>query len=245
MKEWNPRVVVITGASGGLGQALAETFASHGLNIVVHFFSQKKRAEDIVKQIRHGGGTALAIKADIKNRTECVDMYEKIIQTWGQLDILINNAAITKDQSIRKMKEEDWESVIKTNLTGTFNALQSSIPFLLKQASGHIINIASYVGVHGREGQANYGASKSGVIALTKTAALELAGGNIRVNTVIPGLLQVGMGKKLSNGQRQKLLEAFLLPTVPSLRQVTEFIYSLSMMEGISGQVFNLDSRIL
>ncbi len=245
MKEWNPKVVVITGASGGLGQALAETFASHGLHIVVNFFSQKKRAEDIVTRIHHGGGKALAIKADIKNRNECVAMYEKTIKAWGQVDILINNASITKDQPIRKMKEEDWESVIKTNLTGTFNALQSSLPFLLKQASGHIINIASYVGIHGRKGQASYGASKSGVIALTKTAALELASKNIRVNTVIPGLLQVGMGERLTSSQKQRLQGDLLLPTVPSLGQVTEFIYSLSMMECISGQIFNLDSRIL
>lgn len=245
MKEWDPKVVVITGASGGLGQALAETFASHGLHVIVNYLSQKKRAEDIVNQIHHRGGKALAIKADIKDRAECVALYEKTIKTWGQLDILINNASIIKDQSIRKMKEEDWESVIKTNLTGTFNMLASSIPFLLKQASGHIINIASYVGIHGRKGQANYGASKSGVIALSKTAALELASKNIRVNTIIPGLLHVGMGKRLTFAQKQKLQKELLLPTVPSLGQVTEFIYSLSMMEGISGQIFNLDSRIL
>ncbi len=245
MKRKDSSIVVITGASRGLGKALALTFASHGLHVIVNYLQAKEAADKVVALIQEKGGTASPFRADVRDRNELSRMYERAINEWGRLDILINNAGVIADSKIRNMTEEEWESVISVNLTGTVHAIQSILPYMLKQGHGHILNIASYAGIHGRMGQANYTASKAGVMALTKTAARELGPHNIRVNTILPGLLNVGMGARLSPAQQAKIQKESVLPTLPQLHQVTEFIYTLALMEGVSGQIFNLDSRIL
>jgi 3-oxoacyl-[acyl-carrier protein] reductase len=245
MQRKEPSVVVITGASCGLGKALALTFASHGLHVIVNYHASREAAHKVVALIREKGGTALAIRADVRDRNELSRMYERAIDEWGHLDILINNAGVIADRRIRNLSENEWEGVISVNLTGTLYAIQSILPHMLKQGYGHILNIASYVGIHGRIGQANYAASKAGVIALTKTVARELGHQNIRANTVLPSLLNIGMGARLSPTQQARIQEESVLPTPPPLDQVTEFIHTLACMEGVSGQIFNLDSRIL
>jgi len=238
-------VVIITGATGGLGSALAMTFASHDFKIVVHYFHQKKNAEKLVRLIRGKGTQAICVCADLRDQKQMTRLGEKTVERWGKINILINNASIIKDGMISHLTEETWDQVIAVNLTGTFKTIQTISPAMVKQGYGHILNISSFAGVHGRAGQANYAASKAGIMALTKTAALELGPHNIQVNTVIPGLLEVGMGKKMTPSQIKKIRKDFLLPKPPPIEQIAEFIYTVAMMEGVSGQIFNLDSRIL
>ncbi len=245
MGKENNEVVIITGATGGLGRSLVKTFASHGSRIVVHYLSQRKKAEELVSYAKAKGVQSFSFRADLKNQKEIVSLCERTLKTFEKINILIHAASIVSDKRIARLSEKEWDEVISVNLTGTFRILKNISHFLVKQGSGHIINISSYAGVHGRIGQANYAASKAGLIGLTKTAAKELGPQNIQVNTVIPGLLNAGMGKKISPAQFEKIRKEFLLPTQPPISQIAEFIHTLAYMEGISGQIFNLDSRVI
>jgi 3-oxoacyl-[acyl-carrier protein] reductase len=212
---------------------------------VVHYLHQEKVAKKLAALIQEMGTQALAVRADLQNKIEIAQMSEKTLKRWGKINVLINNASIVSDQMILHMTEKNWDQVISVNLTGTFKTIQAIAPSMVKQRFGHIINISSYTGAHGRSGQSNYSASKAGVMALTKTAALELGSHNILVNTVIPGFLEVGMGNKMTSKQIENIRRDFLLSKSPPIQKITEFIYTVAMMEGVSGQIFNLDSRIL
>ena len=161
------------------------------------------------------------------------------------MDVLINNAGLTKDGLLVRMSEQDWDDVLDTNLTGPFHCMRSAGEAMMKQGAGHIINIGSIVGVQGREGQANYSASKSGLIGLTKAAAREWGPYNIKVNAVLPGYLPTDMGAAASDAVRERVVKENALGRVSAPTEVAEFIYRLSLMNNVSGQMFNLDSRVL
>jgi 3-oxoacyl-[acyl-carrier protein] reductase len=201
------KAVLVTGASRGIGRAIALYFASEGAKVAVNYSGSEERANEVVSQIRENGGTAFAIKADISNSTEVTEMVKSVIDEFGSLDVLVNNAGITRDNLLMRMKEEEWDAVINTNLKGVFLTTKAVSRQMMKQRQGRIINIASIVGVSGNAGQANYVAAKAGVIGLTKTTAKELSSRGITVNAIAPGFIETDMTGKLEEGIKEDMLK--------------------------------------
>lgn len=193
------RVVVVTGGSRGIGRALCLAFAERDTHVFLNYSSSFESAAETVRLIEEKGGRATAIKADVSSEGEVEAFFGQIIETCGRIDVLINNAGITKDGLIARMKLSDWDSVIDTNLKGAFLCIRAVVRPMMKQRFGRIINIASIAGVAGNPGQANYSASKGGLIALTKSTARELASRNITVNSVAPGYIETDMTAGLSD----------------------------------------------
>ena len=239
------KVIVITGASRGLGRALALRFAEAGFRVVVNYLHSKDSADEIVKEIFNKGGEALSFSADVRSPEDVKSIITSIYEQWGTIDILINNAAITRDNILPKLTSEDWKETIDTNLTGPFNTIRAASKYMIKRKRGHIINISSWSGVKGRSGQAAYSASKAGLIGLTRSIALELGRFNIQVNAVIPGFMKTDMTKDLPESVKDKIVSSNILNREQDMAEVVEFIYNLSKMNNVSGQIFNLDSRIL
>ncbi|XP_051122295.1 3-oxoacyl-[acyl-carrier-protein] reductase 4-like isoform X3 [Andrographis paniculata] len=200
-KEESP-VVVISGASRGIGKAIALTMGKAGCKVLVNFARSSKDAEEVGKEIEASGGQALLFGADVSKEAEVESMIKafkflQVVDRWGRIDVLINNAGITRDRLLMKMKLSQWQEVINLNLTGVFLCTQAAVRVMSEQKSARIINISSAVGVAGNVGQANYSAAKAGVIGLTKTAAKEYAGKNITVNAVAPGFIDSDMTAQL------------------------------------------------
>jgi 3-oxoacyl-[acyl-carrier protein] reductase len=246
MKE---KVVIITGASRGLGRALALRFSRDRRRVLVNFKEKEEGARAVSEEINKSGGKAIAFRADVRDPEKVKEMIDLVIKEWGRIDVLINNAAIIKDQLLIKISPSDWDEVIGTNLKGPFNMIRAVSKAMMRQKEGHIINIASISGLTGRAGQASYSASKAGLIGLTKAVAKELGRYNIKVNAVLPGLLMTDMihGSRLKaeGSFRETALKESALERFSDIDMVTEFISDLIEIDSISGQVFNLDSRII
>jgi 3-oxoacyl-[acyl-carrier protein] reductase len=202
----NNKSVLVTGASRGIGRAIALYFAKNGAKVAVNYSGSEAKANEVVDEIKANGGTAFAIKADISNSEDVTNMVKSVIDEFGTLDVLVNNAGITRDNLIMRMKEEDWDAVINTNLKGVFLTTKAVTRQMMKQRQGRIINIASIVGVSGNAGQANYVAAKAGVIGLTKTSAKELSTRGITVNAIAPGFIETDMTGKLEEGIKEDML---------------------------------------
>jgi 3-oxoacyl-[acyl-carrier protein] reductase len=213
--------------------------------VLVNFRARENEARAVVEEIVRSAGEAALFKADVRVSAEVGAMTAETVKRWGSVDVLINNAGLTKDGLLVRMSEQDWDDVLDTNLKGPFHCMRSVSEVMMKQGAGHIINIASIVGVQGREGQANYSASKSGLIGLTKAAAREWGPYNIKVNAVLPGYLPTDMGGAASDAVRERVVKENALGRVSDPAEVAEFICRLSLMHNVSGQVFNLDSRVL
>lgn len=239
------RVVVITGASRGLGRDIALRFGRAGCRVVVNFMTSEQAGAAVTKEICRFGGDAILFRADVGSSTEVEEMISTVARQWGRIDVVVNNAGITKDGLLLRMDEEDWDRILNTNLKGAFNLVRAASKIMSKQREGHIINISSIVGLRGREGQANYAASKAGLIGLTKVCAKEFGPFNIKVNAVLPGYIPTDMGGGISDDVRTRILHENALNRVSEPTEVADFIYHLSTMKNVSGQVFNLDSRIL
>ncbi|MCM3732202.1 3-oxoacyl-[acyl-carrier-protein] reductase [Fictibacillus nanhaiensis] len=202
----NNKSVLVTGASRGIGRAIALYFAKNGAKVAVNYSGSEAKANEVVDEIKANGGIAFAIKADISNSEDVTNMVKSVIDEFGTLDVLVNNAGITRDNLIMRMKEEDWDAVINTNLKGVFLTTKAVTRQMMKQRQGRIINIASIVGVAGNAGQANYVAAKAGVIGLTKTSAKELSSRGITVNAIAPGFIETDMTGKLEEGIKEDML---------------------------------------
>jgi 3-oxoacyl-[acyl-carrier protein] reductase len=202
----NNKSVLITGASRGIGRAIALYFAKNGAKVAVNYSGSEAKANEVVEEIKANGGTAFAIKADISSSEDVTNMVKTVIDEFGSLDVLVNNAGITRDNLLMRMKEEDWDAVINTNLKGVFLTTKAVTRQMMKQRNGRIINIASIVGVSGNAGQANYVAAKAGVIGLTKTTAKELSSRGITVNAIAPGFIETDMTGKLEEGIKEDML---------------------------------------
>lgn len=234
-------VAVVTGASRGLGKAIALMLAKNGYCIAVNYLQSVEKAKEIIAQ---AGENGILIEGDVSNRKHVEKMADKVYKRWGRLDVLINNAGITKDGLMIKMPEEDWDNVLKINLKGCFNTMQIFSQSMIKSSGGHIINISSYSGLKGKEGQAAYSASKAAVLGLTYTAARELAEHNIMVNALLPGYMSTEMGKSAGKAM-QKAKEESISGTLSEPEEAARFILYLIQTKGITGQVFSLDSRII
>jgi 3-oxoacyl-[acyl-carrier protein] reductase len=234
-------VCLITGSSRGLGKAIALALGRRGHGIAVHYRERKEEAEDVASQIEG----AITLQADVEKSDDVERGIKKVIDTFGRIDLLVNNAGITKEALLLKTAEKDFDSVLKTNLKGPFLFIRTAAPHMMRQRRGQVINISSIAGMKGREGLSAYSASKAGLIGLTRTAAAELGKHNIMVNAVLPGYLLTDMGQDTGEKAKTLALKNSVIRDFSSPENAAQFVCFLSETEGISGQVFNLDSRII
>ncbi|GAB6138438.1 3-oxoacyl-[acyl-carrier-protein] reductase [Halanaerobaculum tunisiense] len=239
------KIALITGSSRGIGKQIALKLASEGAKIVVNYpvESEADSAAQVVAEIEEQGSEAKAIKADVTEMEEVKEMVKEIKQEFGQLDILVNNAGITKDTLLMRMKEQDWDDVLEVNLKGAFNTTKAVTRLMMKQRSGSIINISSVVGLRGNAGQANYSASKAGLIGLTKSTARELAKRNVTVNAVAPGFIETAMTDELSEEVVENTIDEIPLADLGQPEDVADTVLFLASeaADYITGEVIRVD----
>ena len=237
------KTALVTGASRGIGAAIAKSLAKEGAFVIINYNGSKERANAVAAEITADGGKAAVYGCNVSDYSACEKMAKDIMETYGHLDILVNNAGITKDGLIMKMKEEDFDSVLNVNLKGTFNTIRHSARQMLKQRSGKIINISSVSGILGNVGQANYAASKAGVIGLTKTMARELGSRGITVNAIAPGFVDTEMTEVLSEEIRENACKQIILGRFGKPEDIanTAVFLASDKADYITGQVISVD----
>lgn len=237
------KIALITGAGRGIGRAIAIALAKEGAEVVINYNGSEERAKEVKQTIEENGGKASIYKCNVSDFAACEAMIKDIVKKYGHLDILVNNAGITKDGLIMKMKEEDFDSVLNVNLKGTFNTIRHSARQMLKQRSGKIINISSVSGILGNVGQANYAASKAGVIGLTKTMARELGSRGITVNAIAPGFVETEMTEVLSEEIRENACKQIILGRFGKPEDIanTAVFLASDKADYITGQVISVD----
>ncbi len=237
------RVALVTGAGRGIGRCIALTLAKMGAVVLVNYNGSRERALEVVEEIEKAGGQGEAIGCDVSDYEACGRMAEEIIQKYARLDILVNNAGITKDNLILRMTESEYDKVLDTNLKGAFNTIRHLSRYFLKQRNGKIINISSVSGVVGNAGQANYSASKAGLIGLTKSVARELAGRGVCVNAVAPGFIETDMTNTLTGKVREAAIASIPMGRMGSGGDVAGLVAFLagSRSDYITGQVICVD----
>ena len=241
------KCAIITGASRGLGKAIALKLASLGVNIVLNYRSSEKEAIDVENEIKEMGVEVLSVKGDISKLQEVENLVAVAKERFGNIDIMVNNAGITKDTLILRMKEEDFDSVIDVNLKGVFNCLKSITPIMVKQKHGKIISISSVVGIAGNAGQVNYAASKAGIIGMTKSLAKEVGSRGITVNAVAPGFIETDMTDALGDKFKEEANKNIPLKRLGSAEDVANVVAFLASESSdyVTGQVIQVDGGML
>ena len=240
------KVAIITGSSRGIGKATALALAGEGAKVVVNYASASSAADEVVKQIESEGGEAIALKADVSKADQVDELVKATKDKFGSIDVLVNNAGITRDTLLLRMKPEDWQAVIDLNLTGVFLCTRAVSKIMLKQRSGRIVNISSVAGLMGNPGQANYSAAKAGVIGFTKTVAKELAPRGVTANVVAPGFIATDMTGELKN--TEEILKYIPLARYGQPEEVAGLIRFLAADPAaayITGQVMNVDGGMV
>jgi 3-oxoacyl-[acyl-carrier protein] reductase len=241
------KTAIVTGGSRGIGKATALKLAELGANVVINYTSSSERADAVVEEIKKTGRESFAIKTDVSKFEEVQSFIKKVEERFSTIDILVNNAGVTRDNLLIRMKEEEWDQVILTNLKGTYNCTKAVIRKMLRQRNGKIVNIASVAGVIGNVGQANYAASKAGIIGFTKSIAKELASRGINVNAVAPGFIQTDMTDILSDEAKQFLIEQIPMKQLGVPEDVANLIVFLcsDSSKYITGQVIHVDGGMV
>jgi len=239
----NNKVALVTGASRGIGKACALELANAGYDVIVNYAGNEEAANSVVSEIKAKGVNSEAVKFDVSNKKNVEDAINDIISKYEKIDVLVNNAGITRDGLFIRMSEENWNDVINTNLTGMFNVANPVVKLMMKQRSGSIVNLSSIVGINGNAGQANYAAAKAGVIGMTKSLAKELGSRGIRVNAVAPGFIQTDMTKSLDS---EKMLDLIPLKRLGDPVDVAKVVKFLAVdAEYVTGQVLRVDGGLV
>ena len=238
---------LVTGASRGIGRAIAVELAKNGANVAITYVNSKDKAEEVVNEIKGYGVKAIAIKADVSQEEEVLNMVKIVKESIGSIDILVNNAGINRDNLLMRMSTEDWDKVIDTNLKGTYLCSKALIRDMIKKKSGKIINIASVAGVAGNFGQTNYSASKAGVIGFTKSLAKEVASRGINVNAIAPGLIETDMTLALKEDIRDSLVKNIPMGRLGTVQDIANIVIFLASEKSnyITGQVINVDGGMI
>ena len=237
------KVALITGATRGIGRQIAITLANSGFDIVVNYRKENDDLEDTKKEIEETGRKCLAVQGDVSNYGECEKFVKEAIEEYGKIDVLVNNAGITKDNLLMRMKKEDFQDVLNVNLVGTFNVTKNVIAYMMKARSGRIINISSVVGIAGNAGQTNYSASKAGIIGFTKSLAKEVASRNILVNAVAPGFIETNMTNVLKDEIKENIAKSIPLKRMGKAEDVANVIlfFASDESKAITGQAIVTD----
>lgn len=241
------KVALITGATRGIGRQIAITLAKEGYDIALNYRKENEELESVKKEIEENKVSCFAVKGDVSNFEDCEELTKQIIEKFGRIDVLVNNAGITKDMLLMRMKKEDFEQVIDVNLVGTFNVTKNVISYMLKARTGRIINISSVVGVSGNAGQTNYAASKAGIIGFTKSLAKEVASRGILVNAVAPGFIETSMTAVLKDEVKEEIAKSIPLKRMGTAQDVANVVKFLASEDSsyITGQVLHVDGGML
>ncbi|WP_151733927.1 3-oxoacyl-[acyl-carrier-protein] reductase [Paenibacillus tengchongensis] len=237
------QTALVTGGSRGIGRSIALALAAQGVKVAVNYAGSEAAAQETVARIAELGSEGIALKGNVGNSAEAEALVKEVLNTWGRIDILVNNAGITRDNLIMRMKEEEFDQVIETNLKGVFNCLKAATRPMMKQRYGRIINISSVVGITGNPGQANYSAAKAGIFGLTKSAARELASRGITVNCIAPGFIDTDMTRELSDDVRSELVKGIPLARLGRTEDIANAAVFLAS-EGaayMTGQTLHVD----
>lgn len=237
------KVAFITGASKGIGREIALTLAKDGFLVIANYLSSEDMAKELKTEIENQGGKCHLLYGDISDYNKAVEMMEEVFTSFGRLDVLVNNAGITKDQLLLRMTEEEFDDVIRVNLKGTFNCIKGASKRMLKQRFGKIINMTSIIGITGNIGQCNYSASKAGIIGLTKSLAKEFASRNIQVNAIAPGFIKTEMTDKIPDKIREEMIKAIPLQRMGMPQDIANLVAFLASDKSdyITGQIIQVD----
>ena len=235
--------VIVTGGSRGIGRAICIKLAKEGYNVIFNYSKNNTEAEKTIKECEKYNVVVKGYKADIIDSDECQELVRKAIDEFGSIDVLVNNAGITRDSLIMRMKDEDFNDVLRVNLSGTFYMIKAVSKYMIKNRSGSIINMSSIVGLTGNAGQINYSASKAGIVGLTKSAAKELASKKIRVNAIAPGMIDTDMTRVLSEDIRNKIIDSIPLKEIGKPEDIANAVAFLAsdMSRYITGQILSVD----
>lgn len=241
------KCAVVTGASRGIGRAIALQLASEGAKVVVNYSGSEQKAHEVVEEIKANGGEAIAVQANVADADSVQNLMKSALDTYGSIDILVNNAGITRDNLLMRMKDDEWDDVINTNLKGVFLCTKAVTRQMMKQRAGRIINISSIVGVAGNAGQANYVAAKAGVIGLTKTTAQELASRNILVNAIAPGFITTEMTEGLPEDLKEGMLKQIPLAKLGQPEDIAKAVvfFASDSANYITGQTLQIDGGMV
>lgn len=247
MGKFDGKAAIVTGASRGIGRAVALHLANEGAKVAVNYSGSKEKAEEVVEEIRQAGGEAFSVQANVADAESVKAMIDQTLEQFGSIDFLVNNAGITKDNLLMRMKEDEWDDVLAINLKGVFLCTKAVTRQMMRQRSGKIVNLASVVGVAGNPGQANYVAAKAGVIGLTKTTAKELAARNILVNAVAPGFITTDMTDALGDEMKKELLSTIPLGKLGKAEDVAKTVAFLLSDDAdyITGQTIHVDGGMV
>ena len=241
------KIALVTGASRGIGRAIAIELAKEGATVAINYAGNKTAAEEVQNIITEMGGKAMIIQADVSDENSAMNMVEEVIKKFGGIDILVNNAGITRDGLFIRMKEDDWNAVINTNLTGIFNCTKVAAKYMMKKRSGKIINMSSVSGIMGNAGQTNYAAAKAGVIGFTKSLAREMASRGITVNAVAPGFIATDMTAAMPEKAQEHVLASIPLGKMGEPKDIANAVLFLASDKAsyITGQVIHVDGGMV
>ena len=245
MHKLEGRKALVTGGAKGIGRAIVRALAAEGADVAINFQSSGAEAESLAEELHKAGRSTLLFKGNVGERVTWNEMMGQIKQSWGRLDILVNNAGITRDKTLRKMTDDDWLAVLNTNLNACYFGVTAAMPMMVEQKHGRIINISSFVGQAGNFGQANYSASKGGIIAFTKTAAMELAKYNVTCNALAPGFTETGMLAKVAEAVQAQILARIPMGRFATPEEIAKAVLFLAADgDYITGQQINVNGGV-